>query len=997
MKIRRIIYSRTARLLAMFFSVVFASIFVITTFVIVAKENLFYGEDVSKISCYQESKGVKDTLNNSLNDVLGDREAEDKYNQIDKQKTVLEISDYASGSNINYSIRDVERETGYDAVMLSYNTIDVGTYKDSTGRTHSIYNDYNYAMLDFKGTTAWVRIDNESYMNLIKKYTTQNRQKLKKLPQGAVVTERNAETEASTEEIIEESFDMSSFGVSTESEKNDTAETGEKTGAESNTDDTMHSLSTDYSIYNSYDYNQNPKAVIYKNEDRTYDAKINSNFDDNCEIIQSNGKTFLVSYDESVIYSDVMGWVSIKQLESEYFYVPKSYIDYSSTASTDISILFAPTFTSIIPAFFNAIDDYDASVLSEMAYVRYYPNYYVDGVYYCYESSVDGKVDVNTNSDENLDVDIESFSDCSEEIKRNSDVVLMYDSDSGESARCYYETKDGSKVNYDYLNKTNRRKLEEIGEGFKLVIGINIDKNTIVSNYYWYSLVFSLSRLVSHTVPFFVLSFVLFFVCIIVMIINTGSVVDSEGKVSFRIYRFDRIPLELFLATLLATLVFVYNVLVNFIAYHNVVELTSYLQGNRDVNYAILSLLIAASIAAYVVLMEMFLSTVRRIKTRHFWDSFFVVRFFRWIHKKIDGLKLGPNKIMGVLVEGLIYLTATGLLFIAMVYAVRKGDKLFFFTASFGVGLILFVVLYKVLRTVSGIRSILEATKRISEGEIESKVPVEGLDINCRELAENINSIGDGLNDAVNASIRDERMKADLITNVSHDIKTPLTSIINYVALIKREKVENDKVNEYVQVLDQKSQRLKQLIEDLVEASKASSGNLSLECINLDFIELLQQTIGEFDDKFNSRKLSLVTHMPGEPVIIYADGRRCFRIVENLFQNAFKYAMPGTRIYLDVTSDDEFCTMKMKNVSEAPLNISPEELTERFVRGDESRTTEGSGLGLSIAKDLSILQNGTFEIGIDGDMFTVIVTFPVAKILEKTEEDVHNDIEIPKE
>ena len=245
----------------------------------------------------------------------------------------------------------------------------------------------------------------------------------------------------------------------------------------------------------------------------------------------------------------------------------------------------------------------------------------------------------------------------------------------------------------------------------------------------------------------------------------------------------------------------------------------------------------------------------------------------------------------------------------------------------------------------------------------------------------NVLSVGsfgsDGLETALAEQVKSERLKADLITNVSHDIKTPLTSIINYVDLIKREKPQDPTIQKYLEVLDQKSQRLKTLTEDLVEASRASSGNIKLDMANIDIVELVQQTNGEFEEKYAIRHLDIVTTLPNEVILIEADGRRLWRVLENLYNNAFKYAMEGTRVYVGIEDRDSEVVFSIKNVSATPLNISPDELTERFVRGDTSRTTEGSGLGLSIAKDLTQLQGGRFEITIDGDLFKAELTFAI--------------------
>ena len=243
-----------------------------------------------------------------------------------------------------------------------------------------------------------------------------------------------------------------------------------------------------------------------------------------------------------------------------------------------------------------------------------------------------------------------------------------------------------------------------------------------------------------------------------------------------------------------------------------------------------------------------------------------------------------------------------------------------------------------------------------------------------------MNSIGEGIKIAVNKSMKDEKLKADLITNVSHDIKTPLTSIINYVDLIKRENIDNEKVKEYVEVLETKSQKLKQLTEDLVEASKISSGNISIQLGNIDFVEFINQTIGEFYEKFEDHSLTPIFKHEDQSMCINADARHLWRVVENLLNNVCKYALPGTRVYMDMAyikegEQNKKVEFSVKNISESELDIGPDELTERFIRGDESRTTEGSGLGLSIAKNLTVAQGGEFDIRLDGDLFKVVITF----------------------
>lgn len=291
---------------------------------------------------------------------------------------------------------------------------------------------------------------------------------------------------------------------------------------------------------------------------------------------------------------------------------------------------------------------------------------------------------------------------------------------------------------------------------------------------------------------------------------------------------------------------------------------------------------------------------------------------------------------------------------------------------------------YLLYRSSLAREKILEGIQLIREGNLEHKIKEEGMYGEELILARAVNSIGDSVKEAVETSMKDERLKADLITNVSHDIKTPLTSIINYVDLIKRENVQDAKIREYIEVLDAKSQRLKQLTDDLVEASKISSGNIVLHWEKINLVELVNQTIGEFSEKFEKKALYPVLQVPKGSVYIKADSRRIWRVIENLFNNIVKYALEGTRVYIDITvmenqAEAAQVMFSIKNISAQPLKINPGELTERFIRGDESRTTEGSGLGLSIAKNLTEVQNGKFEIQMDGDLFKVNMYFPLMK------------------
>lgn len=387
---------------------------------------------------------------------------------------------------------------------------------------------------------------------------------------------------------------------------------------------------------------------------------------------------------------------------------------------------------------------------------------------------------------------------------------------------------------------------------------------------------------------------------------------------------------------------------------------------------------IAASVGIYTAMMFLlgYMSLVRRIKAKTLWKD----SFLRWILKCIKKMlrKLGEileffshntgSRLKMVLLMG-------GFLFLQFLI-----NALIFSGSTFFL-LVLTVVdcaaMLYFIRKAEGREKILEGLRRISEGELQYKISTDRLYGDQKTMAEYINHIGEGLDAAVDNSLKNERMKTELITNVSHDIKTPLTSIINYVDLLKRENFTDPKICGYLDILDEKAQRLKVLTEDVVEASKASSGAISLELADINFIEMLHQVMGEFDEKFQEKKLSLMVHLTDEAMMIRADGRRLWRVLDNVFSNVVKYAMEGTRVYAEATPVGGKVTFSLKNISAQPLNISAEELTERFIRGDSARNTEGSGLGLSIAQSLTELQGGEFKLYLDGDLFKVLITFPL--------------------
>ena len=267
------------------------------------------------------------------------------------------------------------------------------------------------------------------------------------------------------------------------------------------------------------------------------------------------------------------------------------------------------------------------------------------------------------------------------------------------------------------------------------------------------------------------------------------------------------------------------------------------------------------------------------------------------------------------------------------------------------------------------------AGAKIASGDFASKMDTTGLLWDLKTHGETLNNIGSGMQKALEEQLRTERFKTELITNVSHDLKTPITSIVNYVDLLKKENLPNEKAREYIEVLDRQSARLKKLTEDLVEASKASTGNIPITPVKTSITELLNQSIGEYAERFEESKLEAILHTPPEEVFILADGKLMWRVFDNLLHNIYKYSQKGTRVYLDMIATPDTITVTLKNISQYALNITTDELLERFVRGDRSRATDGSGLGLSIAKSLTELQKGTFALSVDGDLFKVAIGF----------------------
>ena len=469
-------------------------------------------------------------------------------------------------------------------------------------------------------------------------------------------------------------------------------------------------------------------------------------------------------------------------------------------------------------------------------------------------------------------------------------------------------------------------------------------------------------------VQYFVIWFVGAILSLVVFVLSFVSMtkiemgIEFEGKKAIRMEKSRKIFAEVYLLLWIAGIVgvlFIWK------------EITPYLSGNKDRIYTLAYALGGLVFLFHIFFSQLYLCGIRKIKGGQIYKDSMLYLLIRKVKKGLVETYDNGSMVSRTWLPYLLFLALN----LVLVLWDLKGIILAFLF-DMVIGAWLYVNGKEREKIVQGI-------EKIKGGDFAYKVPTEHLHGDNLILAKSVNSIGASIHQAVETSMKDEKMKADLITNVSHDIKTPLTSIINYVDLIKRENITDEKIQGYVNVLDMKSQRLKQLTDDLVEASKISSGNISIQYERINFVEFIHQVFGEFAEKFEDKGLTLVEKLPTVPIYIKVDSRHLFRVIENLYNNISKYALEGTRVYLtmeewvDESTNKKKVAFSVKNISAQPLNVSAEELTERFVQGDESRKTEGSGLGLSIAKNLTKSMNGDFSLQLDGDLFKAILTFDV--------------------
>ena len=383
----------------------------------------------------------------------------------------------------------------------------------------------------------------------------------------------------------------------------------------------------------------------------------------------------------------------------------------------------------------------------------------------------------------------------------------------------------------------------------------------------------------------------------------------------------------------------------------------------------------AAIAATAGALLLVCMSGASRLKRHTLWEKMLTVRIVRFLWREIKRIcrfLLSLIRGLPLVWKSALAIGALTLLeFLALIMTIYEPPVLAFLFCLeklFLIPAILYVVLC--------LRKLQQGGAALAGGDLSYQTDTKGMIGELKEHGEHLNSIAGGMAAALDERMKSERMKTALITNVSHDIKTPLTSIINYAALIGEEPCENEKITEYAEVLLRQSDKLKRLIDDLVEASKASTGNLDVILAPCDAGIFVEQAAGEYEERMNSCSLTLVTAKPDRAVSILADGRRMWRIFDNLMNNICKYAQPGTRVYLSLEEKDHQAVITFRNTSREMLNMSEEELMERFTRGDASRTTDGNGLGLSIARSLAELQRGSLDITIDGDLFKAVLRFP---------------------
>lgn len=507
--------------------------------------------------------------------------------------------------------------------------------------------------------------------------------------------------------------------------------------------------------------------------------------------------------------------------------------------------------------------------------------------------------------------------------------------------------------NFSYFEQDTQISVIQLfqnGAGGALVIGVDtsLPKKDSIANAY--SIYKTYLPFVGIGMFVMIAAFLGFLLTMIYITLATGRT-DEDDKI--RLYRIDYIPTELLFVAMIVFIV-------------SLIAFCAKLSGK---DLGISSSLILTGTLVFLsdsILLTLYLSFVRKIKADQFVKCSILSYVIRTLKQVIQKQRMERRGMIRI-----ITCSVLELLFLWIVFVYHS------IWAVLGLLSVLVYMAVNIMQHAVYRKKILNGIQEIGRGKLDTKLNVKEFKGDYRDMAVEVNGIGEGLMNAVEENIKSERLKTELVTNVSHDIKRPLTSIINYISLIKMEGTWNQNVENYVDILEKKSERLKQLMEDLVEISKITSGNIMLDMQPINMVELIYQTGGEFNEIFEDVGLTVVTRLPKDPVMILADGSRLWRVVQNLYNNVAKYALKDTRVFVELKTESGIAEFSIKDVSAQRIHKSAQDLSERFVRGDESRGTEGNGLGLSIARNLTNLMGGTLEIELDGDLFTVSITFPV--------------------
>lgn len=481
-----------------------------------------------------------------------------------------------------------------------------------------------------------------------------------------------------------------------------------------------------------------------------------------------------------------------------------------------------------------------------------------------------------------------------------------------------------------------------------------------------YDLVLFAVRLYSACVPVAIVFIALMLACLIFLFCAAGH---RKGETEPRLNLVDRIPLDIYAAAVVIACIFIFEFCTNWLFNTHVF--------NYSIGIQLVLLAVALGGLAFGLILALLLSFATRVKCGKWWRNTIIYRVLRLIWRVVKAVwhwfgRVG--RMIPIVWRTALIMAGLYILMFLMVILTLSGSSFWLLVLILFLAVIYAAAIFGAWQ----MKSLKKAGQQLAEGKFDEKIDTTHMYWEFKSHAENLNSIGDGLSKEVAQRMKSERLKTELITNVSHDIKTPLTSIINYVDLLQKAKTDEERA-EYLAVLDRQSHRLKKLTEDLVEASKASTGNMSVNLTPTNTQEIINQSYGEYSAKLEAGRLNTVINIPEPVPVIMADGRLLWRVIDNLFNNVVKYALPETRVYVDVHVEGGEAVISMKNISRAALNISAEELMERFVRGDASRSTEGSGLGLNIARSLTELQHGKFSISTDGDLFKAEIRLPLAQ------------------